>query len=216
MLGPRSAGLRGSSTPRLCSALPAGRDRSSHASPASRWSLAGQAALDSPRHVGESPSSRGRPPGRVRWNVARRGRQPARGHRQPGRMAFAHKRKEGFHASGHLADPGWRTGHSAVPADQIAEQARGADRGEVSTDRYPRIQLHPLRAEPDLRADAVQLGEPAPPHLQHLQVRSVHRRIRRDPGRAADDAARVVVPGDRRRRPPQHPLLHREHRTTWC
>ena len=39
--------------------------------------------------------------------------------------------------------------------------------------------------------------------------------LRRDPGRAADDAARVVVPGDRRRRPPEHPLLHREAPTTW-
>ena len=35
--------------------------------------------------------------------------------------------------------------------------------------------------------------------------------FRRDPGRAADHGARILVSGDRRCRAPQHPLFHREH-----
>ena len=64
-------------------------------------------------------------------------------------------------------------------------------------------------------ADPVQFGESAPAHLQHLQVRPVRRRLRRDPGRAADHGARILVPGYRRCRPTQHPVLHREHAMTW-
>ena len=64
--------------------------------------------------------------------------------------------------------------------------------------------------DPDLRPDPIQFRQPAPPHLQYVQVRSVQRRLRRDPGRPADDGARVLVPGNGRRRPPQYSLFHRE------
>ena len=62
-------------------------------------------------------------------------------------------------------------------------------------------------ADPDLRVDPVQLRQPAPAHLQHVQVRSVQRRLRRDSGCAADDGARVVVSGDGRRRPRNIPYF---------
>ena len=47
-------------------------------------------------------------------------------------------------------------------------------------------ELPACRPAPHLRADAVQLGESAPAHPQHLHVRPVQRRLRRDPGRPAD------------------------------
>ena len=52
------------------------------------------------------------------------------------------------HAQGHLSDSGRGTRDAAVPADQIAEQARRPDRGEVPADRYPDLQLHSLGTEP--------------------------------------------------------------------
>ena len=36
--------------------------------------------------------------------------------------------------------------------------------GKYRLDRHPAVELHQQRAEPDLRADAVQLGQPAPAH----------------------------------------------------
>src|SRR5208337_4432244 len=78
--------------------------------------------------------------------------------------------KERFHASGRLADPGRRAGHTSISADQVTKQASRSDCREISTHRYSRIQLHPLRSEPHLRPHAVQLREPASTHLQHVQV----------------------------------------------
>src|SRR5262249_54171906 len=74
------------------------------------------------------------------------------------------------HASGHLADPGRRSRHSAVSADADPEQARRSHRRQVSTDRYTLVKLHSLGHQPHLRADAVQFRESAPAHLQHVQV----------------------------------------------
>ena len=48
------------------------------------------------------------------------------------------------HAQGDLSDPGRWAGHPALPAHQVAEQARRPDRGQVSPDRHPDLQLHPL------------------------------------------------------------------------
>ena len=58
--------------------------------------------------------------------------------------------------------------------------------GKYRLDRHSAIELHQQRREPDLRADAVQLGEPAPPHSPHLRLRSIRRRLCRNSGRPAN------------------------------
>ena len=64
----------------------------------------------------------------------------------------------------HLPGPGRRPRHAALSADQVPLQAGRAAGGQVPPDRHSAVELHQQRAEPDLRADAVQLGQPAPPH----------------------------------------------------
>ena len=105
-------------------------------------------------------------------------------------------------------DPGaWRrTRHPAVPVDQVPLQAGGAGGRQVSADRHPAVELHQQRPEPLLRADAVQLGQPAPPHPLHLHLRSVRRRLRRGAGRPADARQRRLVSGHGRRRAAEPPL----------
>ena len=100
-------------------------------------------------------------------------------------------------------------GTRLYPADHAAQQAGRAHRRQVPPHRHPHQQLHQQRLQPHLRADAVPQRQPAPPHRQHLQVRPVQPRLRRGPGRPADQRGVRLVPGHRRRRPPEHPLRPR-------
>ncbi|CAA9301745.1 MAG: Glucose-1-phosphate adenylyltransferase, partial [uncultured Gemmatimonadetes bacterium] len=91
-----------------------------------------------------------------------------------------------------------------VPADQGSREARRASRGQVPPDRRSHLQLHQLRALPDVRAHAVQLRVAQQPHLALVRLRPLPRRLRDHPGRGADGLVRALVPGDGRRRAPVH------------
>src|SRR5688572_9426793 len=76
-----------------------------------------------------------------------------------------------FHAQCRFARSRRRPGDASLSADQVPQQAGGAAGGEVSADRYSAVELHQQRDEPDLRADAVSLREPAPAHSPDLSLR---------------------------------------------
>ena len=86
--------------------------------------------------------------------------RPSRSTTSPATKVLQHDEEDGLHHSGR------RQGHPPVSADQVPLQAGRAGGGQVSADRHPAVELHQQRAEPHLRADAVQLGQPAPAHPQ--------------------------------------------------
>ena len=75
--------------------------------------------------------------------------------------------------------------------------------GQVPAGRHPHQQLPQLRAAPDLRSHPVQQQLAAPAHPGELPVRQLLARVRRDPRGAAAHRARELVPGHRRRGPPE-------------
>ena len=90
------------------------------------------------------------------------------------------------------------TKYRSKPAVPVAGKYRLID--------IPLVELHQQRAEPLLRADAVQFGQPAPPHPLDLHLRSLRRRLRRGAGRPANARQRRLVSGHGRRRAAEPPL----------
>ena len=97
-------------------------------------------------------------------------------------------------------------GTRLYPLDQVPLEAGRAGGRQVPADRHSPVELHQQRSEPLLRANAVQLGQPAPPHPLDLHLRPLRRRLRRGAGRAADPRQRQLVPGHGRRRAAEPPL----------
>src|SRR5688500_6104483 len=75
-----------------------------------------------------------------------------------------------LHEQSHLDGARRRARDAVVSPDGIPLQARGAAGGQVPADRHPDFQLHQQRDEADLRAHAVPLGEPPPPHPPQLCI----------------------------------------------
>ena len=101
-------------------------------------------------------------------------------------------------------------GTRLFPLTLQALEAGRPDRRQVPPHRHPHQQLPELGPAADLRADAVQLGEPEQAHRHDLQVRRLLVGLRDRAGRRADRGRRQLVPGDGRRRPPE-PAPHAAH-----